>query len=64
VNAGGQQVLEKDLVLKERNGEQRDLGISTRSKTGVIRRAVNPCAAPTSAIKTTESSNGTAYGRT
>ena len=31
-------------------------GCSTRSNTGPMRRAVNPCAAPTSAIKITESS--------
>jgi hypothetical protein len=44
--------------------ESGESGFSTRSKTGVIRRAVNPYPAPTNAIKTTESSNGTAYGRT
>jgi hypothetical protein len=51
-------------MVNSLTGESADAGFSTRSNTGAIRIAVNPCVAPTSAIKTTDSSNGAKYGRT
>ena len=51
-------------MVNNGTGASGESGLRTRSKIGPISIAMNPCAAPTSAIRMTDSTSGPVYGRT